>query len=274
MTKYLKGIWRQILPFVPALVGLFVFGVLYLSTLHHWKIWPADWFDVSNWPIMTDGGDPNQEVGILYMFLVANLFVIASGTLFYLYEVGHGLNNAEAGRIAILGAWSLALLTIVGNFGWFLLFVVENSSFHETWKKIMVLAFNRGDVGYLFAATNDAFTAACFFAFLIADGLLILGYNSDLRRGRGVDRSPSRRWTFTEKKIFAWDSIMLVDLPVMLGSVVLLVLIYFLLDPTRVAFDEGVILGSTVCQLAYSQIVFMVLNYRLTSGLREQRQAA
>lgn len=274
------SIASTIVAFLPLVVGLGVIALLsqnYNETKH-----AVSWINVHTWPAMRYA--PLNDFAILYMMLVSNAVVVALGTLVYIVEIWRGLDPAEVGRSHLISAMLLGVLGGVVVIGWAAFLFFSN-----------FLALYGGDASKLSWMTlilNDAFIIGVFGCFGLADIFLAYGYHRDLKNCEDNNYSERQKGIFEEKQRYALNCIWFIDVPVIIGSVVLFILTEFVLpkygqltpaavsifDHDKVSivslmslthlsvntFTAGFILGAVICQLAYSQIVFTALNVKLS----------
>ena len=234
---------------------------------------------------------PVGQYALLHIMLVSNVVVILLGTIVYIIDVIGGLTRVIRGRQGLEWLIFALIIAIVGGFFcvmWLFAYSTANyaSGFGLDAENFVTTLIN----------WNDGFVILIFALFLIGDASLLKSYSLGLSHCIR-DGSHHVASECEERKRFAKDAIYLVDTPVLVGSVLLLFLNNVALNDARFAtvgpeaykyfihsgahlksaealskimptvFVGGFSLGSMICQLAYSQIVFTVIILR-NGGLK------
>jgi hypothetical protein len=222
------------------------------------------------------------------MMLISNLVIVIFGTFVYIWDISAVFPKARVHP----KSWMLLLVLLSAMSAvfacgiWILLYVTAN-----------ILTSAGSDAGNLIATMinkNDIFAIIVFSLFLFGD--LCLCHFYGLCREHYVELKDSESvQMFSRCWRFAKDSIYMIDIPVLLGSVLLMILTLFALPDPRFGglgpkltstfshysndytmtlldkylpnvFAGGFFLGAIICQLTYSQIVLAVLTVRVKSA--------
>jgi hypothetical protein len=275
--KPIASIIFAIWPLFMGLWAIWTFLSYYDPAKHGLSVW-----NIHSWPVMQYA--PTSEFAILYMMIVSNAIVVVLGTWVYIGEIWRGFDPAESGRSYLLAALLCGIAGMAVAIAW-----VGGVLFYNL---LASLGGNASDMSWTFLKINDWFVIGIFFCFGVADVFLFLGYRRDLQNCEKRSYPADAARGFRQKKNFALNCIFFIDVPVIVGSFVLLLIAQFELpqfgqltpfffglfvhDKIKVdtlthlsqvtlnTFVAGFILGSIICQLAYSQMVFTVLNVKLS----------
>lgn len=282
LSKRTKGLLWKIWTVSPILVGLVCLRLLY--SRYDVNATSTSILNIHTWGIMAYS--PVNEFALLHMLLVSNIVIVALGTAVYITEIFRGLNNTSVkGGLFYLIFALLIAVGAIGLCGVWIMFYYETS-------RLAAIGVDSEVFASALIGHSDLFVIAVFLAFGVSDWLLAKGYDRDSAQCL----EPANKSECNARKRFAHDALILIDLPVLLGSLVLWLVANMLLSNSALVglgprsaellakaglgtdgeqnlsrvisstFAGGFSLGSIICQLAYSQFVFTVLNFRVTEA--------